>query len=129
VAVVELVLLTPVLVVLVLLAVALGRLGASRLQIDDVAADAARAASRARSAPEAADAARDAATTSLASHALTCRPLDVAVDVSGFRPGGRVVVELACGVSLGRFGSLWSPQGRALTARAVAAVETYRGVG
>lgn len=128
VAVLELVLLTPVLLGLILLMVGLGRLGASRLDIDDVAADAARAASIARSADEAVEWARRAATESLGSHSLTCRPLEVGVDVSEFRPGGRVRVDLACGVSLGRLGSVWTPEGRILQASAIATVETYRGL-
>lgn len=128
VAVLELVLLVPVLLALLLLMVGLGRLGASRLSIDDVASDAARAASLARSADEAAEASHRAATESLGSHSLTCRPLDVEVDVAAFRPGGWVRVDLACGVSLGRLGAVWAPGGRTMTASATATVETHRGV-
>ena len=128
VAVLELVLLMPVLLALLLLMVGLGRLGVSRLDIDDVTADAARAASLARSPTGAEGAARQAATDSLGSHALTCNPLEVAVDVSAFRPGGWVTVTLVCTIPADRLGATWVPEQRTLTARSTAAIETYRGI-
>jgi hypothetical protein len=125
-AVLELVLLAPLFVVLVYVAVGLGRLGLARQDVDAVARDAARAGSLARSADEATVAARAAATEALGRYDLTCDDLDLDVDTAAFGPGGWVRVELACRVVLEDLGGLW-PGTRVLSAAGQAAVDAYRG--
>jgi Flp pilus assembly protein TadG len=97
---VELVLATPVLVALMLLAVAGGRLATARGDVDAAARDSARAASIARS-PVAADRdARAAAEATLGDRNVTCRALTVTVDLTDYQPGGTVTSTVTCGVDL-----------------------------
>jgi Flp pilus assembly protein TadG len=126
-AALELALITPVLLALLLLVVALGRLGAARQDVDAVAAQAARAASIALSPAEARSAAQQAASAALAAGSLTCQALEVDVDTTSFRPGGQVAVDVACTVALGRVSDIGLPGARVLRARAVEVVDTYRG--
>ena len=70
-AVLELVLLVPALLVMVFVVVGLGRMGMAREHIDAAARDAARAGSIARSAGDAEAAATEAANDALASHDIT----------------------------------------------------------
>jgi len=126
VAVLELVLLVPVFLVLVLMAVAMGRLGQARQDIDAVARDAARAGSIARSADDAEDAARAAADDVLATHNLTCANLAVNVDTAEFRPGGWVRVDVSCTISFSDLTGLWAPGEKVMSARGLAVVDSYR---
>jgi len=128
VAVIELVLAVPLFLVLLLTMVALGRLATSRLDIDDVAADAARAASLARSPEEAIATAQAKATAALGGHDLTCEPLAVRVDVTRFRPGGWVAVEVDCTVPGSELGLDRVSPDRGLSGRAVAPIEVHRGL-
>lgn len=121
--------LTVPLMLVLLLIVAGGRYVNARAEVDAAARDAARAASFARSAEGATSAARHAAAASLdESDGITCRDLAVAVDVSAFAPGGSVSAEVSCNVSLSDVSLLRLPVSRAITARAVAPVDTFRGV-
>lgn len=129
VAVLELVLLVPVFLVLVLMAVGMGRLGLAREDIDAAARDAARAGSIARSAGDAQAAAEAAAADVLASHNLTCANLAVNVDTTGFRPGGWVRVDLSCTISFSDLTGVWAPGDKVMTARGLAVVDTYRRAG
>lgn len=125
----ELVLVTPLLVIMMLLAVAAGRLVQARLQVDSAAQQAARAASLARD-PAAAAADADAtAAAALASENLTCGGLGVSTDTSDFRPGGQVSVQVSCTVSLAGLALLHIPGSRTLTARFTAPIDLYRGDG
>jgi hypothetical protein len=117
----------PLLLLLLLLVVALGRLAGTRADVDGAARDAARAASLSRSASRAQAAAIEAAGTTLAEGGVSCRSLEVAVDTSGFRPGGWVAAEVTCNVGLGDLALLRLPGTRSVEARFVAAVDAYRG--
>lgn len=77
---VELVLLTPLLILVLLFVVALGRLAGARLQIDTAAGQAARAASLARNPATAIQLAQRTAAASLTGAHLTCAQLAVNVD-------------------------------------------------
>lgn len=125
-AVLELVLLVPVFLVLVLMAVAMGRLGQARQDIDAVARDAARAGSIARSAGDAEAAAQAAAADVLATHNLTCANLAVHVDTVEFRPGGWVRVDVSCTISFSDLTGLWAPGDKVMSARGLAVVDSYR---
>ncbi len=127
-AVLEFVLLVPVFVLLVYVAVAMGRLGLARVNIDAAARDAARAGSIARSADGAVAAAQTAASDVLGSHDITCANLGVAVDTSEFRPGGWVRVEITCMVSMAELVGMWAPGDKAMRAQGQAVVDTFRGL-
>ena len=129
VAVLELVLLVPAVLVLVFVVVGLGRMGMAREHIDAAARDAARAGSIARSAGDAEAAATEAANDALASHDITCSGMSLSVDTSDFRPGGWVRVDLSCTVSLSDLSGMWTPGTKTMQARGLAVVDTYRRAG
>ena len=123
---VELALLTPMVIVLLLFVVFVGRIVTTQQDLDAAARDAARAASL-RATPDAA--ARDATTAlaaSLASHDLSCPAPDVDVDTSRFQPGGAVSVTVTCDVSFADLAHLGVPGSRRITARSTAVIDTYR---
>ena len=128
-AALEVTLITPLLVLVLLFVVGLGRLAAGRGEVDGAAADAARAASIARSPAAAVTEARTAAAATLADRSITCQPLDVAVDVSDFRPGGTVAVTVACTVQLSDVEPAGFGATKQLHGHAVAAVDAFRAVG
>lgn len=125
-AALELALLVPVFLLLVFVAVGMGRLGQARGDIDAVARDAARAGSLARSASDAEAAAQAAASDVLGAHNLTCANLAVNVDTSEFRPGGWVRVDVSCTVSMADLTGMWAPGTKVMEARGLAVVDTYR---
>ena len=125
-AAVELTLATPLLLLFMLLMVALGRLATARADVDGAARDAARAASIAREASQAEQAARETAVATLGEPGVTCRNLDVAVDTTAFRPGGLVVADVTCVVDLADLSLLRLPGRKAVHARFVAPVDTFR---
>lgn len=126
-AVVEMVLLTPLLLILLLFMVQLGRFAVARTDLDGAARDAARAASLERSLATAAASARSAAEGTLASRNVTCRNLDVRLDAD-FTPGGWVAAEVGCTVDLSDLSLLGVASSRSMSSRFVAPLETYRGL-
>lgn len=96
----EAVLLVPVLLLLLGVTLALGRVVEARHDADDAAREAARAASLTRSAGEAGAAASAAATSRLAVDGRTCREPRIETETSAFRPGGTVAVTITCTVDL-----------------------------
>jgi Flp pilus assembly protein TadG len=125
----ELVLLTPLLVLMMLLTVAAGRLVQARLQVDSAAQQAARAASLARDPATATADATATATAALASENLTCANLAVSTGTSDFQPGGQVTVQVSCTVALSGLALLHLPGTRTLTSRFAAPIDVYRGTG
>ena len=124
---IELTLIAPVLMVVLLFVVGLGRMAHARQQIEAVAADSARAASLERNTSQSARAAEIAAARSLGEARVSCTSLDVDVDLSSYQPGGSVTVTVSCrtrlrDVALGGF-----PGSRSFTATSVVPIETYRG--
>lgn len=119
------VLITPLLILLLLLTVAMGRMVSARIDVDDTAQQAARAASLARG-PVAADhAAVQAAAAALAGEGRTCRSLRVAPDTADFRPGGAAQVTVTCTTALSDLG-IPLPGTHDSTGRAASPVDTYR---
>ena len=96
----ELVLVTPFLVLLLLLAVAAGRLVQARLDVDSAAQQAARAASLARTPAAASAQATQVAQAALAGQSVTCDPAVITPDTGDFVPGGQVTVQVTCTVHL-----------------------------
>jgi Flp pilus assembly protein TadG len=125
---VELVLLTPLLVLLALVAVGFGRLGTSRLEVDAAARQAARAASLARDPATATAAARATAQAALAGDRLSCAGLAVTVELAAFAPGGTVAVTVACTTRLADVALVGLPAQVTLHGRFVSPVDTYRSV-
>lgn len=125
-AAVELVLVAPVFMLVLLFVVGLARMAHARQQLEDVAADAARAASLERNTSRTNDAAREAARDSLGRAGVSCTGLTVDVDVSRYRPGGQVGVTVSCTAELGDVALAGFPGTRTFTASSVVPIETYR---
>ncbi len=125
---VELVLLTPLLIVLLLFVVALGRLSGARIDVDGAAAQAARAASIARDPATATALARQTATAALGSDHVTCAHLAVDTDVTGFAPGDQVGVTVTCTVALSDLTGLRLPASETVSSHATSVIDTYRAV-
>lgn len=123
----ELVLLTPVLLVLLLLVVAGGRLALARERVDAAARDAARSGTIARTAVDARADAIAAAQARLDDEGVSCRNLDVVVDTAAFAPGGHVAATVTCTVDLDDLTLLGVPGTRTVTATAVETVDRFRG--
>lgn len=125
-AAVEFVLIVPVLVCAFLLVVGLGRMAHARQQVESVAADAARAASLERNTSQSTAVARSTAIAALGDRGLSCQNLDLNVDISDYRPGGTVRVQVSCTTSLGDVALSGLPGQRVFTANAVVPIESYR---
>jgi len=123
-ATLELVVLTPVLVGLLLLVVAAGRLVDARSTLVGAARSAARAATTART-PEQARRAASAITDSRSAPGPQCGHLAVTVDTREFRPGGTVTATITCTVSLTDLVGLNLPGSRTLTAAATEPLDTF----
>jgi Flp pilus assembly protein TadG len=123
----ELVLVTPLLILFLLLAVAAGRLVQGKLDVDSAAQQAARAASLART-PQAASAqATQVAQAALAGQSVTCDPAVVTPDLGDFVPGGEVTVQVTCTVHLSDLSLLHIPGSETITAVFTSPIDTYRG--
>lgn len=128
-AAVELVLATPVIIVLLLFVVFLGRITTTKAELQDAAHSAARAASLARTPASAVTAAQQMADAALGSHHLTCSPLAVAVDTATFRPGGDVVVTVTCTVDLGDLGALHVPSSQTFSTSFTEPIDRFENIG
>jgi Flp pilus assembly protein TadG len=123
----ELVLITPLVIIMFLFVVLAGRLAVARGDVGGAARDAARAASVARSSGAAAGEAKAAAEASLARRGVTCSPLSVSTDTGSFEPGGTVTVSVRCNVKLSDLSLLMVPGSRLVQERAVEVIDQYRG--
>lgn len=124
----EMVLLTPLLIIMLLFVVFCGRLADTRLRLNDVAHQAARAASMSRSTTGAQTDARATAQSALANAGITCQNLAVTVNDAGLRPGSTVSVDVQCTVGLSDLALLGVPGSTTLSATFSSPVDTYRGV-
>jgi Flp pilus assembly protein TadG len=122
----ELVVVTPLLVLVLLVVVALGRLATARLRVDDAAHQAARAATLARSADQARQQAGAAAKAALSASTPSCAHSTVRTDTGVFAPGGVVRVTVACAAMLGVTGL---PGHVTITRTAVSVIDSHRGAG
>lgn len=126
-AAVEFVLILPLVLAMLLFVVGLGRMAQARINIEGVAADAARAASLERNTARSAHAAREAAERSLGDGGVSCSQLTVSVDVSAYQPGGRVTATVSCTARLADVALSGLPGNRKFSSTAVVPIETYRG--
>ncbi len=122
----ELVLLTPLLILMLLLVVALGRTVSARLEINGAAAQAARAASIARDPATATAVAEQTATAALGTDGVTCGHLMVSTDTAGFGPGGQVAVTVTCTVDLADLVGLRLPASEAISSTSTSVIDQYR---
>ena len=120
---VEMIVLVPVLLLIVMIAVAGGRLVSAEGMVQAAARDAARAASIERSAGEADAAAR----RSLAAADTANAQCSGGVDVGGFGRGGTVTATVRCRVELSDLGLVFLPGATTVSASSTAPVDTWRG--
>jgi Flp pilus assembly protein TadG len=125
----ELVLATPLIVVLLLFVVFLGRITETSSELEGAAHSAARAASMAREPQSAVLAAQQMASAALSGQQVACSPLAVAVDTSQFAPGGEVGVTITCTVSLADLGPLHVPNSETLSTHFTEPIDRYEGLG
>jgi Flp pilus assembly protein TadG len=114
---------TPLLILLALVAVAFGRLAGARLDVDEAAHQAARAASLARTAEQARGDALRAARSSLAGAGASCTSPRVVPALGGLVPGGTVRVTVTCRADLDVPGM----RSMDVTSTAASVVDLYRG--
>ncbi|MFD1935101.1 TadE/TadG family type IV pilus assembly protein [Nonomuraea mangrovi] len=122
----ELIMLTLLLFVLALFAVAAGRLVTARLEVNNAAHQAARAASIVRTPAAAGAAARAAADGALAAKRVTCASRQVNVGLGSFRPGGSVTVTVTCRVKLSDVALVHIPGNTALSSSFVVPIDYWR---
>jgi hypothetical protein len=125
-AAVELVLITPVLLMLVMFALMAGRFALARNQVTEAARDAAREASTWPTPKAATDAGTQRGLDSLHAGRVSCQQPEVVIDTSRLRPGGAVVADISCSVALDDVLGLRIGGARTFRARAVAVVDTFR---
>ncbi len=124
----ELVLVTPLLLLLLVFATLAGRLAGARGDLVGAARDAARAASIQRSPMAAGPAAQSAAEATLADEGFSCASVMVTTDINAFRRGGTVAVKVSCDVDLSDLSPLPLPGVRTVSAQAVEVVDEFRGL-
>ena len=122
----ELVILTPLLIVLLLFVVALGRLTGARLNLDGASAQAARAASIARDPATATEMAQQTASAALGADGVACAHLSVNTDTANFAPGGSVSVTVTCTVGLADLAGLRVPASETMSSTSSSVIDTYR---
>ena len=129
-AAIELVLLVPALMLLLLFAVAGGRVAIAHGSVQQAAADAARAASIARTAGSAQTSAVAAARATLANQGLTCASMTVTLDTSGFAtpvgPPASVAATVSCAVELSELALPGLPD-RLVSATVASPLDVFRG--
>ncbi|GAA3386442.1 TadE/TadG family type IV pilus assembly protein [Streptomyces racemochromogenes] len=120
----------PLLIMLLCLAIAGGRIVTSGAKIDAVAEDAARAASISRTYTGAQAEASAAATRSLGDQGIHCASVSTSVDVSGLAvplgQAGTVTVTITCNVTMADLLLPGVPGSKTLTSRFTSVVDAYR---
>ena len=131
-AAVEIVVVAPILIVMLLFVVGLGRLGTAREAVDGAARDGAREASIARTTRDAAGTAGNVVRATLAEKRVSCPTPHVAVE---YRPvagkltaGGTVTVHVDCVVDNQDVTLSGLPGRSTLRGDSTAVVDTYRGI-
>ncbi len=130
-AAVELVLIVPALMMMVLFAVAGGRVALAHGSVQQAAAAAARTASIARTAGEAHTTSQAVATATLANQGLQCTTSTVSVDTSGFASAvgtvASVTATVSCTVRLSDLSVPGLPGTVVVTETVTSPLDTYRG--
>jgi Flp pilus assembly protein TadG len=121
--------LAPLLILLALFVVGLGRLAEAKLIVDDAAHQAARAASLARTPQTAREQATSTAEAVLDTRRASCAVLTVTVDTGQLRPGGLVTARVTCQVAFADLVGLGLPGRRQISSSFTSSVDVHRGVG
>ncbi|WP_189135437.1 TadE/TadG family type IV pilus assembly protein [Wenjunlia tyrosinilytica] len=122
----EVVLVTPLLVLVLLVVVALGRLADARLVVADAAHQAARAASLARTDKDARTRAERAASAALREAGASCTRPSVRLTTGGLRPGATVTAQVSCSAGLGGLTRTGLPGHVVLADTAYSVIDTFR---
>lgn len=125
---VELAVLAPVLFVLALFIVALGRVSEARQEVVEAARAGAQSAAVLPNSASAAQGAADSAVVGIFNGAETCNQPEITTDVSHFVPGGYVAVTVVCQVSLSDLGVPGLPGSTVIRASAIAPIDPYRSI-
>ena len=126
---VELVLLTPALLIVVLTIVAFGRVSESRQQVAEAASAGAEAATVASDASDAVSVAESDATAEVSGHLRSCVHPLIETDTSHFYPGGFVTVTVTCDIGLSDLVVPGLPRTTSIQASSTAPIDPYRAVG
>jgi Flp pilus assembly protein TadG len=126
---VELVVVTPVLVVLALTMLIFGRVSVSRQEVVEAARAGAQAAAVLPNASSAQMGAAIDAAVGIANQAHACKRPQIAADVSHFYPGGYVTVTVVCKVELSDIAFPGMPGSTTVQASTTAPIDPYRSVG
>ena len=121
----ELVIVTPIVIVMLLLVVAFGRYAHGKQLVEQAAAAAARSASLSATAVQADGRARQAASASLSDAGVSCTSMSITVDSGDFRAGGTVGVTLTCTADLSGLALAGLPGSVTMTATGRAPLETF----
>jgi Flp pilus assembly protein TadG len=123
---VELVIITPVLILFLLLYLGFGRISRAEQLVDDAAAQAARAATLNYLGPgQAAAAAQQAAAQALSAGGLACASDQVSVDTGNDHPGGSITVHLSCDADLSQAIAAGLPGSVTLSASSTSPIDVY----
>lgn len=128
-AALELVILTPFIIVMMLLIVGFGRVERGRQLVDQAAQAASRAASLTVSPAAAQTAAQQAAEHTLSDGGLSCASMTVNIDTSAFYAGGQVTAHLSCQADLSQLALAGLPGSTRLTSDSTSPLEQYRPLG
>ncbi|MGW0651156.1 TadE/TadG family type IV pilus assembly protein [Streptomyces umbrinus] len=122
--------LAPVLIIVLGLVIAFGRVTDAEGAVDSAAHAAARAASLERDAGTAQTAAQDAVSRSLDGDGVTCQASNVAIDTSGYATdvgeAATVTATISCTATLSDIGVPGLPGAKTLTASWTSPIDTYR---
>ena len=122
----EFVVLAPIMIVVVLLVVGLGRYAHGKQLVEQAAAAAARAASLTSTAALAEARAGQAAAGSLTDAGMSCTGMTADVDTGNFRPGGVVTVTITCTADLSGLALSGLPGAATISATGRAPLEKLR---
>ncbi len=122
----ETTLVAPVAILLILFVAFAGRVSTIQNGVAETARDAARAASFTRSSSAAQPAADAATATALSTYGVSCATQHVAVNLSGFGPGGEVTVTVSCDVPLADLGLLGVSGTKTVVGTSTSVIDTAR---
>lgn len=125
-ATLEIVLALPVLIMVALFVVGLGRMAEARSIVDAAAFDAARAASLERNVGAAQAVGQDAAKASIGTTGVACTGLTIQVDVSQYTVGGHVTATVACTANLTDLSLAGFGTNKTFTSTATVPIERWR---
>jgi Flp pilus assembly protein TadG len=126
---VELVLLTPALLIVILTIAAFGRVSEARQLVAEAAGAGAQAAAVGMSPSSAVSDAESDASAVLSGHLRTCDHPAIGTDTSHFYPGGLVTVTVTCSIALSDLAVPGMPGTATVQASSTAPIDPYRAVG